>query len=33
MLLVDNEESKDFLSKLINAMYDELSVSKKKKKN
>lgn len=30
MLLVDNEESKDFLSKLINAMYDELSAGKKK---
>ena len=29
MLLVDNVESKEFLSKLINAMYDELPAGKK----
>ena len=30
MLLVDNVESKEFLSKLINAMYDELPSGKKR---
>jgi len=29
MLLVDNVESKEFLAKLINAMYDELPARKK----
>ena len=29
MLLVDNVESKEFLSKLINAMYEELPAGKK----
>lgn len=32
MLLVDNVDSKDFLAKLFNAMYDELPLSKKKGK-
>ncbi len=31
MLLVDNVDSKEFLTKLFNAMYDELPVPKKKK--
>ena len=31
MLLVDNVENRDFLRNLIEAMYDELPVSKKKK--
>lgn len=30
MLLVDNVESKEFLAKLINAMYDELTSGKKR---
>lgn len=32
MLLVDNVDSKDFLAKLFNAMYDELPLQKKKGK-
>lgn len=32
MLLVDNVDSKDFLAKLFNAMYDELPLPKKKGK-
>lgn len=32
MLLVDNVDSKDFLEKLFNAMYDELPLPKKKGK-
>ena len=32
MLLVENVDSKDFLTKLFNAMYSELSAPKKKKK-
>ncbi len=31
MLLVDNVDSREFLTKLFNAMYDELPVPKKKK--
>ena len=31
MLLVDNIDSKEFLTELFNAMYDELPVPKKKK--
>lgn len=31
MLLVDNIDSKEFLTKLFDAMYDELPVPKKKK--
>ena len=31
MLLVDNVDSKEFLTELFNAMYDELPVTKKKK--
>ena len=31
MLLVDNVDSKNFLSQLFNAMYDELPTPKKKK--
>ena len=31
MLLVDNIDSKEFLTELFNAMYDELSAPKKKK--
>ena len=31
MLLVDNVDSKDFLTKLFNAMYEELPASKKRK--
>lgn len=31
MLLVDDVDSKDFLTKLFNAMYDELPMPKKKK--
>jgi len=31
MLLVDNIESKDFINKLFNDMYDELPMPKKKK--
>ena len=31
MLLVDNIDSKEFLTELFNAMYDELPTSKKKK--
>ena len=31
MLLVDDVDSKDFLSRLFNAMYDELPAPKKKK--
>ena len=31
MLLVDNVDSKNFLSQLFNAMYDELPAPKKKK--
>ena len=31
MLLVDNVDSKEFLSQLFNAMYDELPTPKKKK--
>ena len=31
MLLVDNVDSKEFLTELFNAMYDELSAPKKKK--
>lgn len=31
MLLVDNVDNKDFLTKLFVAMYDELSAQKKKK--
>lgn len=31
MLLVDNVDSKEFLAKLFNAMYDELPAPKKKK--
>lgn len=31
MLLVDNVDSKDFLTRLFNAMYDELPAPKKKK--
>lgn len=31
MLLVDNVDSKDFLSRLFNAMYDELPAAKKRK--
>ena len=31
MLLVDDVDSKDFLTKLFNAMYDELPTAKKKK--
>ena len=31
MLLVDNVDSKDFLTKLFDAMYEELSAPKKKK--
>ena len=31
MLLVDNVDSKDFLTKLFDAMYEELPVPKKKK--
>ena len=31
MLLVDNIDSKEFLTELFNAMYDELPASKKKK--
>ena len=31
MLLVDDVESKEFLTGLFNAMYDDLPVSKKKK--
>ncbi len=31
MLLVDNVDSKEFLARLFNAMYDELPTSKKKK--
>ena len=30
MLLIDNVESKEFLAKLINAMYDELPAGKKR---
>ena len=32
MLLVENVDSKDFLTKLLNAMYSELPAPKKKKK-
>lgn len=32
MLLVENVDSKDFLTKLFNAMYSELPAPKKKKK-
>lgn len=32
MLLVDNIDSKEFLTRLFNAMYDELPAPKKKKK-
>ena len=32
MLLVDNIEDKDFLKELLEAMYDELPVPKKKQK-
>lgn len=32
MLLVDNVDSKDFLAKLFNAMYEELPLPKKKGK-
>lgn len=32
MLFVDNVDSKDFLAKLFNAMYDELPLPKKKGK-
>lgn len=31
MLLVDDVDNKDFLSRLFNAMYDELPAPKKKK--
>ena len=31
MLLVDDVDSKDFLSRLFNAMYDDLPAAKKKK--
>ena len=31
MLLVDDVDSKDFLTKLFNAMYEELPASKKRK--
>ena len=31
MLLVDNVDSKDFLTKLFDAMYEELPASKKRK--
>ena len=31
MLLVDNVDNKDFLTRLFVAMYDELSAQKKKK--
>ena len=31
MLLVDNVDSKNFLSQLFNAMYDELPAPRKKK--
>ena len=31
MLLVDNVDSKEFLTKLFNAMYEELPASKKRK--
>lgn len=31
MLLVDDVDSKDILSRLFNTMYDELSLPKKKK--
>ena len=31
MLLVDNVDSKDFLTKLFDAMYDELPAPKKRK--
>ena len=31
MLLVDNVDSKDFLTKLFDAMYEELPVPKKRK--
>ena len=31
MLLVDNVDSRDFLAKLFNAMYDELPAPKKNK--
>ena len=31
MLMVDNVESRDFLRDLLEAMYDELPASKKKK--
>ena len=31
MLLVDNIDSKEFLTKLLDAMYDELPAPKKKK--
>lgn len=31
MLLVDDVDSKDFLTRLLNAMYDDLPVPKKKK--
>ena len=31
MLLVDNVESREFLTELIDAMYDELPASRKKK--
>ncbi|MBQ4061925.1 MAG: TfoX/Sxy family protein [Christensenellaceae bacterium] len=31
MLLVDNVDSKDFLAKLFNAMYDQLPAPKKRK--
>lgn len=31
MLLVDNVENRDFLRKLLEAMYDELPAQKKKK--
>lgn len=32
MLLVDNLDDRDFLEKLLNEMYDELPLPKKKKK-
>ena len=32
MLLVDNVEDREFLTELLEAMYDELPVPKKKKK-
>ena len=33
MLLVDEVDSKEFLTKLFEAMYDELPVPKQKRKN